>query len=132
MLSSAANQYFTDSGETRAPLGRLVGGLQYLKGLSSGTLIKQGAASANLTASNGWGESLLTVELASSNDTVPADSIVAIGNLGYDATISSKREIVDSSMGNYAGAKANYLNFSVDTGALLKRSPASFDDLAGK
>lgn len=130
-ISSACAQYFTENSTTRVTLETLIGVSKNLNGLSSGTLVNRGISTGNLTSANLWTSmSLASIEFSTSTDATPADAIFALGNQGYDASLSAKADVRDPAMGDYASTQANYLNFSVETGQLLKRTASGPEDYA--
>lgn len=130
-ISSAANQLFTENATTATTLGALVGPNSYISSLSNGTLV--GRVGTALTGDNLWSnETSLKLSLTTSNDATPANSMIALGNAGYDTSLSSNVQIKTANQGGYTATSPgdNFLNFSVETGALLKKTPSSSADTA--
>lgn len=130
-VSSAANQYFTENSVNTITMDKLIGPGAYMASMSSGTLVKQATNTTNLTSTDLW---TATGKLAAINVSTEqgnaANSIITLGNLGYDTTLSSSDNIKGATpKGGYAatGTGDNYLSFSVETGQLLRKgiTPAS-------
>lgn len=124
-ISSAANQYFTENSTTNVLVSSLVGSGNYVAGLSSGTLIAQGGGSVNLTGADVWTATnkLTTIRVSTANDAAPENSVVRLGNLGYDTTLSGQATVTGAApKGGYpaTGTGANALVFSVETGQLMQ------------
>ncbi len=86
-----------------------------------------------MTAAMLWSNKApLATVLSTSNDGTPANSMISLGNLGYDTALSSNLQITTSTQGGYDAVAPgdNFLNFSVETGALLKKAAASSADTA--
>ena len=124
-LSSAFNQYCTENAATFVTADKLVGAGKYVGNLSSGTLVDAGTNNTNLDSTALWTTVIVegtasTFELAANNDTAKfANSVFTLGNVGYDAGLSSKDGIVTS-----YGKGTNYLTFTTESGQLVTKAYA--------
>lgn len=133
-ISSAANQYFSESGQSFCTLSQLVGPEKYISSLSNGTLIVAGAGTVTAAAfpatalwSSQAGQS---VRLSTSSDPTPANQIFRLGNTGYDTSLSGNTQITTTNQGGYnfansgtgSGTRDIGLVFATETGALLRKN----------
>ena len=117
-LVSAFNQLCTENSVSVCTANQLVGAGLYVGNLSSGTLINDGVAPAapGLPPGQLWTNAgvLAGVQLAANNDAAFANSVFTLGNVGYDAGLSSKTLIATS-----YGAGRNCLTFTTESGQLV-------------
>ena len=132
LISGAAGRCFFEKTTNNTTLSSLIGLNNYISGLSSGTLIAQGpgnVTSAELDpAANLWSTSTsMNIILSTTNYSSPSNAIMRLGNIGYDTSFSTNLNVTDPSLGGYNAnialvSKDIGLLFSVETGALLKKS----------
>lgn len=127
-ISSAFSQYSTESGTASTTLSALVGDGKFITRLSSGTLVRQSAASGNLTAADDdWTKPGVLAGITLSNSTAGggvSQDILSLGNANYDTTLSGKQTII-----THYGLGCNFLVFAVSTGAILKKTATAADQV---
>lgn len=128
-ISSAANQMFTENSSTSTTLGALVGPSSYISSLSNGTRIAAGAGTvtaSDFPATTDWSSvgGLATVLTTSNFSATSPNAIFRLGNAGYDTSLSSNVQITTATQGGYSTTTPGDVGlvFSVETGALLKKS----------
>ncbi len=121
-LSSAFNQHCTENAASTVTADLLVGANRYVANLSSGTLVRSGTTGAPMTNTQLWTTVIVpgtasAFVMAANNDPAFVNSVFTLGNVGYDAGLSSKTRIA-AGAGSY-GPGTNRLTFTTEGGQLV-------------